>query len=271
MELKHILKEINKYQRSIKNKGPLSDDQIRLDDDHNRIRLTYSSNAIEGNSLSLMDTKFLLEGKIAISDKPLVYIYEAAGHADAFDYVLEQARGGAFKVTEELIKKIHFLFYYRINYEEAGIYRKIQVKISDRDDILFPNHIELDSLMKNFVEEFDKLKDITHPMALAAYAHLRLVGIHPFVDGNGRTARLLTNAVLINQGYRPINIPPEDRYKYFQSIYKSQINNLNNDPSNNPFFKLIAYYELIALKEFCDFYEIELDDDIDQPYDYKLF
>jgi Fic family protein len=271
MELKNILIEIDKYHNSINKKGHLLDDQIRLDNEYNRIRLTYSSNAIEGNTLSLRDTKFLLEEQITIAGKPLIYVYEAAGHADAFDFVIEQAQDAAFKVTEELIKRIHFLFYHRINYKDAGTYRKVQVKIIGRDDLLFPHHAEIESAMKQFMEEFDELNDITHPVALAAFAHLGLVGIHPFVDGNGRTSRLLMNAVLINQGYRPVNILPEEKHNYFQSIYDSQKNNLIDDPSNNHFFKLIANYELITLKEFCKFNEIELDNDFNPSYDYKLF
>ena len=204
-------KEINKFR-------PLSRHMLKQIKQYYRIGLTYSSNALEGNSLSESETKIILEDAITIGGKPIRDHYEALGHSEAYDLMYKLAKNGLW--TESNIKKLHRLFYYRIDEKKAGKYRKVKVFISGSKHIL-PKPEEVPDLMKKFVEGLKKLEKSCHPVEYAALAHKEFVFIHPFIDGNGRVSRLLMNLVLLQKGYAIALISPILRNEYIRTLEKA--------------------------------------------------
>jgi len=178
---------------------------------------TYNSNAIEGNTLTLKETKMVLEDGLTIGRKPLKDYFEAINHRDAIAFVEELAHEKS-TITERNIKEIHSLILKEIDSHYAGIYRDIQVRISGSGHTP-PDAVHLPQLMKKFAKEH-LLNPEGHPVEQAALAHFDFVSIHPFVDGNGRTARLLMNLVLIKNGYFPAVILKNDRKKYYDALEK---------------------------------------------------
>lgn len=252
MELNQLLDRIDTNQKRINEHRPLTSGEVRELDQYYKIAVTYTSNALEGNSLTLTETKVLLEDGITVGGKPLKDCYEAIGHAKAYDFMLAVARSDKLSFTEDMICRLHFLFYNGIDGDLAGHYRDRQVFITGTD-YLPPVPEEVPSLMQSFVLELNKKIDKLHPLLFAAYAHRHLVDIHPFIDGNGRTARLLMNLILINKGYCIISIPPILRIDYISSLIASQ---REKDPTDEPFYKLIAECELEAQKDYIRMFRI---------------
>ena len=254
MKIKTLLQKIDLYKQAIKERRPLSPFEIKELDSYYRIGLTYSSNAIEGNSLTLTETKVLLEDGITVGGKTLRDCYEATGHAKAYDFMLSLARSGELVITEEIIKKLHYLFYVGIDEQEAGHYRDIQVFITGTEYVP-PKAEDVPVLMQGFIEELKLKKQKLHPVELAAYAHRKLVDIHPFRDGNGRTARLLMNLILINKGYCVVSIPPILRHDYIVALQQAQ---KAKNPSDLRFIELIAECEIESQKDYARMFYINL-------------
>ncbi len=154
-----------------------------------RIELTYTSNAIEGNTLTRAETAMVVEKGLTIGGKSIVEHLEAANTAAALDFAKEQIKRKPSELKEKDVLKIHEIIVSGINKEDAGLYRRVPVRISG-SAVVLPNPKKVQDLMNEF---FSWLKKETklHAVKLAAEAHYRLVTIHPFVDGNGRTASLL--------------------------------------------------------------------------------
>ncbi len=246
MNYKALLEKIDFFRDEINNKRPLTAAEVKELDNYFKIGTTYASNAIEGNTLTLSETKVIIEDGITVGGKPLRYCYEATGHARAYDYMISIARGDSFEITEDVILKLHNLFYSGIDNENAGKYRDIQVFITGTEYIP-PKPSDVPKLMKEFVKKLNEYKDTMHPVEYAAFAHRRLVDIHPFIDGNGRTARLLMNLILINQGYVAVSISPVLRFEYMQALQAAQ---RKSKPSDEAFVRLIAECELEAQKDY---------------------
>lgn len=254
MQLDELLQKIDSNQKKINEYRPLSREEVRELDQYFKIGTTYSSNALEGNSLTLTETKILLEDGITIGGKPLKDTYEATGHAAAYEFMLEIARAGELKITEEIIRELHRRFYWCIDSEKAGCYRDHQVFISGTE-YLPPLPGKVSELMASFVAELNQSQNSLHPVLLAAYAHKGLVDIHPFTDGNGRTARLLMNLILINKGLCVVSIPTVMRQEYISALVVSQ---RSNDPSDEPFNALIAECELEAQRDYFRMFNLAL-------------
>jgi len=216
--MQNILEKIDKNQQIISSFRPLKKAELAQVKEYYRIGMTYSSNAIEGNSLTDTETKVVLEDGITIGGKPLRDHYEASGHSDAFDFLYKIAKKQ--ELTEAAVKKFHQLFYHRIDAESAGKYRKIKIFVTDAEHS-FPNYDQVPQLMKKFILSIQELRGKKHPVELAAIAHKDFVNIHPFVDGNGRVARLLMNLILLQEGYNIALISPVLRVQYLQAIKKS--------------------------------------------------
>jgi Fic family protein len=196
-----------------------------------RIGLTYTSNALEGNSLTETETKIIIEDGITIGGKTLREHFEAVGHSDAYTFMLRLAANNT--ITEQEILELHKLFYARIDATNAGAYRTQPVYISGTDVVL-PPPSKVPKLMQEFANNITQLQKEYHPVEYAALLHLKLVQIHPFIDGNGRTARLLMNLALLQAGYFVAIIPPIIRREYHASIRASS----NKDTS--PFISFIT-------------------------------
>ena len=250
--MESLLKRIDEYKKIIDNHRPLKPEEIKELDSYFRIGTTYSSNALEGNSLTLSETKVILEDGITIGGKPIKDYYEATGHAKAYDYMLEMARLKDFHFTEELILRLHKLFYNNMDADSAGVYRNHQVFITGTE-YLPPIPEDVPQQMSEFIDELNVQKDSLHPVVLAAFAHRRLVDILPFTDGNGRTARLLMNMILLNKGYQIISIPPVLRHEYISALKASQ---REDSPNDSEFLKLIAQCEIEAQKDYFRMFRI---------------
>ena len=235
------------YKNKIDDNRPFNSEQLKELDNYFRVGFTYSSNSIEGNTLTITETKILLEDGITVGGKPIKDYYEAAGHAEAYDYMISLARTVKLEITEDIIKHLHFLFYNKVDMEEAGQYRKIQIYLSGTE-YLPPIPEDVLHLMKHFINEMDSFKQRMHPIEFAAICHKRLVDIHPFKDGNGRTARLLMNLILVNAGYGITSIPPVLRNEYISALMASQ---RENNPDIDTFNNFIVECVIETERDYC--------------------
>ncbi|MEX2607178.1 MAG: Fic family protein, partial [Kiritimatiellia bacterium] len=158
------------------------------------IELTYTSNAIEGNTLTRRETAVVVEKGLTVSGKSLIEHLEAVNHAHAIETMLNLAREKTKNLTEHDILHIHETILRGIDDGNAGRYRTIPVRISG-SRVVLPNPLKISDLMTAFVKDISTIGKL-HPVELSAEAHYQLVTIHPFIDGNGRTARLLMNLIL---------------------------------------------------------------------------
>jgi Fic family protein len=188
------------------------------------IELTYTSNAIEGNTLTAAETTLVVEQGITIGGKPLKDHMEAIDHYEAIRYVRELARQGAV-LTEMDVRNLHSLVVKRSEPRIAGRYAdQGRYVMTDSGRHSFPSPAEVPALMGDFAAWLAAAPDTP---ATAFTAHRRLVDIHPFNDGNGRTARLLMNLVLLRGGYPPIAVRPADRPDYLRALQQADPDSFN--------------------------------------------
>ena len=241
--LNNILSQIDDLQKQINKHRPLKTQEVSQLKEYFRIGCTYSSNALEGNSLTEAETKVVIEDGITIGGKPLKDHYEAIGHSEAFNLIYEMAKKKI--ITERQINKLHHAFYYRIDEANAGKYRKIRVFISGTEFVP-PIPAKIPALMKAFVKQVPMLRKTHHPVEFAALLHKELVAIHLYADGNGRTARLLMNLALMQEGYVVTIIPPVLRRQYISAIVKGQV----APKDDKPFIALVANAVIETQKDY---------------------
>ncbi len=186
------------------------------------VRLTYTSNAIEGNTLTQSETELVLSKGITIGGKTLVEHLEVIGHKEAIDYI-ELLSKADTPIGEWEIRQIHNLIVRKISPTEAGQYRQLDVKAAGTDHV-YPPHYLLSELMSEFVDWLAHPPK-QHPIEYASEAHYRFVSIHPFADGNGRTGRLLMNLLLLKAGFPIAVISNEKRQAYIESLVQAQASN----------------------------------------------
>lgn len=221
---------------------PLTTGELRRLQEEFLVEYTFNSNAIEGNTLTLQETALVLEG-ITIDRKPLKDHLEAVGHKDAFLYVLELVKNKV-PLSETIIKQIHTLVLMD-RPKDRGIYRRIPVRIMGAYHTP-PDPIMVPEMMEKLVAEFTKKK--LHPIENAALFHLNFEGIHPFVDGNGRTGRLILNLLLMQNGYPPINVKFTDRKRYYDA-FDSYYRNNNADIM----VKMVTEYVRDTMNQYSSF------------------
>jgi cell filamentation protein, protein adenylyltransferase len=231
MKFENRIKEAEQLHLEISSRRPLSRHALSQLKEYYRIGLTYASNALEGNSLTESETKVVLEDGITIGGKPLRDHFEAMGHSDAFDLLYKLAK--KTEITERQILELHKLFYFRIDPKNAGHYRKVGVVVTG-STLDFPRPAELKQSMAKFTAQIPEQLANCHPIEFAAWLHIRLVSIHPFIDGNGRTARLLMNLALLQAGYPIAIIPPVVRPEYIEALKAS------NNGDDRPFINLLS-------------------------------
>lgn len=206
---------------------PFPEALVKNLDDWFRIELTYTSNAIEGNTLTRRETALVVEKGLTVGGKSLIEHLEATHHAQALDWVKKQVKNPHHEITEKDILHIHEIILKGIDDTIAGHYRNVPVRISG-STVVLPNPRKVPLLMEEFCSWLENNKDL-HGVELAAQAHYQLVTIHPFVDGNGRTARLLMNMILMKKGYPPAIIRKQDRLAYIGSLEKAQLGGALDD------------------------------------------
>lgn len=198
---------------------PLSGKALAALEQYYDVELTYTSNAIEGNTLTRMETAIVIEKGITVSSKPLKDHLEAVDHYNALRYVRELAQHDA-PVTEGDIRNLHKLIVQRSDPEIAGRYADtVRLTPTETGRHIYPSPAEVPPLMSDFAAW---LRTAPNTPEAAFTAHRRLVDIHPFNDGNGRTARLLMNLMLLRGGYPPVAVRPEDRLEYNRSLAQEQ-------------------------------------------------
>jgi Fic family protein len=213
--MEHLLRDVAIKQAELARLRGLAPDGLRNLEHAHDLELTYTSNAIEGNTLTAAETMLVIEHGLTIGGKPLRDHLEAIDHHAALRYVRDLARHTT-QLTEMDIRGLHRLVVLRSQPDLAGRYAdqgRFVLAASGR--VSFPSPAEVPALMGDLTRW---LRDAAATPATAFSAHRRLVNIHPFNDGNGRTARLLMNLVLIRGGYPPVAVRPEDRPAYLQAL-----------------------------------------------------
>jgi Fic family protein len=193
---------------------------------------TYESNRIEGNTLTLQETALVVSEGITIGGKSMREHLEAINHAQAIELIKETATAD-IAITERTIKEIHAIILHGINKEQAGKYRDVPVMIVGSKH-LPPQPYLIAPQMEQFIRDYQTMEaNGTHPVLIAAFLHDELVKIHPFIDGNGRTSRLLMNLYLLSKGYTVTTLKGDNEAKqaYYTALEQSHVDN-NREPFN---------------------------------------
>ena len=227
--IEELKSKLNEYR-------PLTSEEVNRLREEFLIDFTYNSNAIEGNTLTLQETALILKEGITINEKPLREHLEAVGHKDAFYYIEELVKEKV-GLTENIIKDVHSLVLMD-KPQEKGRYRRIPVTIlgavhEPAQPYLVP------VLMEQLINEYNEDMKYKHIIEKVSLFHLKFESIHPFIDGNGRTGRLLLNLELMKEGYPPINIKFKDRRKYYECFSDYHIKNCDSSMLTNMVTKYI--------------------------------
>lgn len=207
-----ILSQIDRKKAELDKCRPLTEGEVERLNEEFIVEYTYNSNAIEGNTLTLRETDLVLRG-LTIAQKPLKDHMEAVGHKEAFDYISQLVKEKA-PISESIIKQIHFLVL-ADKRDDRGVYRRVPVRIMGaQHEPVQPYLIE--PRMEQLLIDFAESKE--HIITKLARFHIEFEGIHPFIDGNGRTGRLLVNLELMKAGYPPIDIKFADRIAYYNAF-----------------------------------------------------
>lgn len=207
-----ILSQLNRKKAELDGRRPLTEGELERFNEEFTVEYTYNSNAIEGNTLTLRETDLVLRG-LTIAQKPLKDHMEAVGHKEAFDYVRELVKEKA-PLTESIIKQIHYLVL-ADKKDDRGVYRRVPVRIMGaHHEPVQPYLIE--PKMEQLLQDYAASEE--HIVTKLARFHIEFEGIHPFIDGNGRTGRLLVNLELMKAGYPPIDIKFTDRVMYYNAF-----------------------------------------------------
>ncbi|AEC01431.1 Fic family protein [Parasphaerochaeta coccoides] len=183
--------------------------------EHYRVETTWSSTALEGNTLTLKDTVMILHEGITVGGHPFRETMEVYGHAKAFDFMYSLI--GQKRITEGDIKRLHELVAFENKEITPGRYRDSNVMIVGAQSIP-PRWQDLPKELSSYYNWLEAYRDRYHPIEYAALAHQKLVAIHPFRDGNGRTCRLVMNALFLQEGYMPLSITPDTKREYDQAL-----------------------------------------------------
>jgi Fic family protein len=215
-----ILKEIDDKMKIINKIRPFEGIYLQQINQFFKIETTYSSNAIEGNTYTLEETKVILEDGITVGGHPLHEFYEIEGHGKAYDYMFSLIKKRV--LTEDDILYCHRLFSNNIpGFINPGAYRETEVIISGSKKVLTKAK-EIPEKMKGLVQWINKNRDLLHPVMFAAEAHRKLVNIHPFTDGNGRISRLVMNTFLYQDKLFPVSIPVLRRSDYYNVLERNK-------------------------------------------------
>lgn len=241
-----MLKEVAVLKEQLSALRPLPEEALKKIQDALDIEYTYESNRIEGNTLTLQETAIVVNEGVTISGKSMREHLEAINHTEAISYIKDIAKQD-IEISERTIKEIHALILHGIDRENAGRYRTVPVMISGSTHMP-PQPYLIEKQMEDFILRFKQMeKEKVHPVLIAAYLHDELVRIHPFIDGNGRTSRLLMNLYLLRNGYVIITLKGSNDAKvsYYMALEKSHTEHLPED-----FQKLVVEAEIAALQKY---------------------
>nr|WP_315443283.1 Fic family protein [uncultured Treponema sp.] len=256
--LNTLLQQATKLQALINKKRPFEGNQLIQLQKYYKCESTWSSNALEGNTISLHETQMILEQGLTIHGHTLNEIYECTGHDKAYDCMFNQIHKK--EIDEKYIKELHYLFAKDIkNIPYPGEYRDVSktfVTVTG-SEYSCPDYDEVPAKMTELVDWTNTMRDVLHPIELASQMHRRFVYIHPFPDGNGRVARLLMNTVLLQEHYMPVLIEPKQRAEYIRTLENGRIY-----PTGFDIF--IAQRELEQQRRFMKLLNIEISQNISE-------
>ena len=242
MRYENIIKKAELYQKHMKQVNSIA---VAKWEANFEVEYTHESTAIEGNTLSLLETKVVLEDGLSVGGKHLREIFEVVNHKKAYEFVKGKIAEGQL-LDEPTVKDIHSIL--MENIFAGGFYRNVNVRITGAQHIP-PEPNEAYRQIKNFFADLTwKYKD--DPITLAAWTHAEFVRIHPFIDGNGRTSRLIMNYQLLAHKLVPISIPKLDRLEYFKRLEEYALNG-----NIEPFADYVAELEEKRLDEFLEMYK----------------
>lgn len=236
--LRALLREVEALKAECGRLRPLTEGELTRLREGFLIDYTHASTAIEGNTLTLSETALVLEG-VTIGQKPLKDHLEAIGHRDAFRFLEAQVSAGA-DLDERFVKELHALVL-ADKPEDRGVYRRIPVFITGAVHTP-PQPYLVAPQMEAWVRDLKTTRK--HPLVTAAESHLRFEAIHPFIDGNGRTGRLLVNFILMRSGYLPISVKYENRIAYYEAFTA-----FHHDGTVEPMVKIVLEAERDRLAE----------------------
>lgn len=242
-----ILEKLTQLKERLHLLRPLPNELVKSLRNDFLVKSTYHSNAIEGNTLTVYETKAILEDGITIAGKSMREHLEAINHKQAIILTEEIVKNKEI-ISERVIKELHAIILYGIDQSNAAVYRKHNVIISGASHTP-PSHIEISQLMTDLLVWYNTETE-RHPLEKAAMLHSKLVNIHPFIDGNGRTSRLLMNLELIKAGYLPVIIESEQRFKYYEILDIAAVKG-----NYTPFIQFIADYEKQEIQRYLEIIE----------------
>lgn len=243
-DLKILLQKADDLKNIWNDKLPLNATQKNKINEYFDVAYTYESNRIEGNTLTLQETMLVAVEGLTIGGKSLNEHLEAVNHLEAISFIRALAENNE-PFTRRSLLEIHRLILKGIDTENAGIYRSVPVRITGSEHEP-PQPYLIEKLMEEFFRFYAYQQSKSHPLLLAAEMHERLVSIHPFIDGNGRTSRLLMNLLLARAGYPRVNIKGDlkSRLNYYQCLEKVQIDN-----DRLPFYRLVINEAIRSLED----------------------
>ena len=234
-DLKLLLDKADTLKGELSALRPLPEDALQKIQDALDIEYTYESNRIEGNTLTLQETALVVNEGVTISGKSMREHLEAINHSEAIDYIKDIAKKD-IEISERTIKEIHALILHGIDRENAG------------STHMPPQPYLIEKQMEDFMIKFRQMEEEkVHPVLIAAYLHDELVRIHPFIDGNGRTSRLLMNLYLLRNGYTLVTLKGsnEDKISYYKALEESHTEN-----KPEAFQKLVVEAEIASLQRY---------------------
>jgi Fic family protein len=223
---KNLLKSTEGKKRELDSFRPFPPEIVRKLDEQFTLEWTYNSNAIEGNTLTLQETELVINRGITIGNKTLREHLEAINHKDGIQFLYDFVKKKK-ELDINTILELHKIILNKISDTDAGHFRTSNVRIVGAVH-LPPSAVKIPNLMNEFLEWYYKNKKKLSIVELAALVHYKLVYIHPFIDGNGKTARLLMNLILIQNGYPPAVILNIDRKKYYRVLKEADMDHYNN-------------------------------------------
>ena len=219
---------LDEKKQLLDNKRPLSREVLTNLKKYFDVEFTYNSNAIEGNTLTITETKVILEDGLTIGGgKSLREHLEVLNHKEAIDYI-QDVVSKEFDLSERVIRDLHHIILKSIDNPNSGVYRKANVLISGSMHRP-PEYFLVEDKMRELLDWYDENKETMHPVKLAALFHFKYVYIHPFIDGNGRSARLLMNLILLRNGYPLTVIRNTDRVDYMSALEKASTTGNTDD------------------------------------------
>ena len=251
-DIKALLHECDRLKARLSDIRPLPAQALRKIEEAYNIEYTYESNRIEGNTLTLQETELVVNKGATIAGKSIREHLEAINHSEAIGYIRDFAKRNV-EISERTIKEIHALILHGIDRENAGRYRTVPVVISGSEYIP-PQPYLIAPQMEAFMLRFTDMEaQGIHPVLIAAYLHDELVRIHPFIDGNGRTSRLLMNLYLLRCGYPLVNLKGSDEAKieYYNALEVSHTDNFRE-----PFQRLVIEAEITSLRRYLSLFNM---------------